>query len=194
MSNKWVPKGTNLYDIVDRKSGAVKFTATRVDLVFGLTRSCAPMPKSMPMTTAARSSFRFRRRLDQVMNADRFESRLKQIARSERLRPPGSAWRRFSFPRVPPPRRVFPQATGLQAGPEWDHEPVTAALCLRHSRRPWAGAEKPRTTQDAREEPFREHLPEITAWRRDFHEHPELLFDVHRTAGKVAELLRSFGL
>lgn len=40
---------------------------------------------------------------------------------------------------------------------------------------------------------FAELLPEITAWRRDFHEHPELLFDVHRTASKVAELLRSFG-
>ncbi|MCL7465796.1 M20 aminoacylase family protein [Phaeovulum sp. NW3] len=40
---------------------------------------------------------------------------------------------------------------------------------------------------------FAELLPEITAWRRDFHEHPELLFDVHRTADKVAGLLRSFG-
>ena len=40
---------------------------------------------------------------------------------------------------------------------------------------------------------FAELLPEITAWRRDFHEHPELLFDVHRTAGKVAALLRDFG-
>ena len=35
--------------------------------------------------------------------------------------------------------------------------------------------------------------PEITAWRRDFHEHPELLFDVQRTAGLVAERLRAFG-
>ncbi|WP_434614172.1 catalase/peroxidase HPI [Tabrizicola sp. M-4] len=35
MSFKWVPKGRNTYDIVDRASGAVKFTATRVDLVFG---------------------------------------------------------------------------------------------------------------------------------------------------------------
>ena len=35
MGFKWVPKGRNLYDIVDRSSGAVKFTATRVDLVFG---------------------------------------------------------------------------------------------------------------------------------------------------------------
>ena len=41
---------------------------------------------------------------------------------------------------------------------------------------------------------FAELLPEITAWRRDFHEHPELLYDVHRTAGRVADLLRSFGV
>ena len=40
---------------------------------------------------------------------------------------------------------------------------------------------------------FAELLPEITAWRHDFHRNPELLFDVHRTAGKVAALLRSFG-
>ncbi|MBC7141165.1 MAG: amidohydrolase [Rhodobacteraceae bacterium] len=40
---------------------------------------------------------------------------------------------------------------------------------------------------------FAELLPEITAWRRDFHEHPELQFDVHRTAGRVADLLRDFG-
>ena len=34
---------------------------------------------------------------------------------------------------------------------------------------------------------------EVTAWRRDFHENPELLFDVHRTAGIVEEKLKSFG-
>jgi amidohydrolase len=34
---------------------------------------------------------------------------------------------------------------------------------------------------------------EITGWRRDIHAHPELQFDVHRTAGSVADLLRSFG-
>ena len=36
-------------------------------------------------------------------------------------------------------------------------------------------------------------LPEISAWRQDIHAHPELLFDVHRTAGVVAEKLKSFG-
>ena len=35
---------------------------------------------------------------------------------------------------------------------------------------------------------------EIAAWRRDLHAHPELQYDVHRTAGKVAELLQSFGV
>ncbi|WP_457089507.1 M20 aminoacylase family protein [Microvirga sp. P5_D2] len=34
---------------------------------------------------------------------------------------------------------------------------------------------------------------EITAWRRDFHENPELEYDVHRTAGIVAEKLKDFG-
>ncbi len=34
---------------------------------------------------------------------------------------------------------------------------------------------------------------EITTWRRDFHENPELGYDVHRTAGIVAEKLKSFG-
>lgn len=34
---------------------------------------------------------------------------------------------------------------------------------------------------------------DITAWRRDFHAHPELMFDVQRTAGIVAEKLRAFG-
>lgn len=40
---------------------------------------------------------------------------------------------------------------------------------------------------------FAELLPEITAWRRDLHENPEILFDTRRTAGLVAERLRDFG-
>ena len=35
--------------------------------------------------------------------------------------------------------------------------------------------------------------PDIQAWRRNIHEHPELLYDVHRTAAFVAERLREFG-
>jgi len=35
MANVWEPRGENLYYIRDRKTGEVKWTATRVDLVFG---------------------------------------------------------------------------------------------------------------------------------------------------------------
>jgi catalase-peroxidase len=35
MGNTWKPVSSNLYEIRDRKTGAVKWTATRVDLVFG---------------------------------------------------------------------------------------------------------------------------------------------------------------
>lgn len=41
---------------------------------------------------------------------------------------------------------------------------------------------------------FAELLPDITAWRRDLHEHPEILFETHRTAGIVAEKLKTFGV
>ena len=36
--------------------------------------------------------------------------------------------------------------------------------------------------------------PEITEWRRDIHQHPEILFDTQRTSAMVAEKLRSFGV
>ncbi len=35
--------------------------------------------------------------------------------------------------------------------------------------------------------------PDIMAWRHDIHEHPELMYDVHRTAAFVADRLREFG-
>jgi amidohydrolase len=38
-----------------------------------------------------------------------------------------------------------------------------------------------------------QHHDEIVAWRRDFHRHPELLYEVHRTAATVADRLRAFG-
>lgn len=40
---------------------------------------------------------------------------------------------------------------------------------------------------------FADLLPEITEWRKDIHTHPELQFDVERTAGIVADKLREFG-
>ncbi|MFX8988330.1 catalase-peroxidase, partial [Acinetobacter baumannii] len=35
MAYTWKPTGRNSYDIVDRTTGATKWTASRVDLVFG---------------------------------------------------------------------------------------------------------------------------------------------------------------
>lgn len=40
---------------------------------------------------------------------------------------------------------------------------------------------------------FAELLPEITQWRRDLHEHPEILFETHRTSAIVEEKLKAFG-
>jgi len=41
---------------------------------------------------------------------------------------------------------------------------------------------------------FADFHDEITEWRRDMHEHPELLYEVHRTAGLVADKLKEFGV
>ncbi len=41
---------------------------------------------------------------------------------------------------------------------------------------------------------FADFHEDIVAWRHDLHEHPELLYDVHRTAATVAERLREFGI
>ncbi|MGE4326125.1 MAG: M20 aminoacylase family protein [Pseudodonghicola sp.] len=40
---------------------------------------------------------------------------------------------------------------------------------------------------------FAELQDEITAWRRDLHEHPEILYDTLRTSAVVAEKLQEFG-
>ena len=40
---------------------------------------------------------------------------------------------------------------------------------------------------------FAELQAEITEWRRDLHENPELQFDTHRTSAVVAEKLKAFG-
>ncbi|NBR88893.1 MAG: amidohydrolase [Rhodobacteraceae bacterium] len=40
---------------------------------------------------------------------------------------------------------------------------------------------------------FAELQAEITEWRRDLHENPELQFDTHRTSAVVAEKLKTFG-
>jgi catalase-peroxidase len=47
MANTWKPAGNGLFEIRDRKTGAVKWTATALDLTFGSNSILGPMPKSM---------------------------------------------------------------------------------------------------------------------------------------------------
>ena len=74
MSCKWVPKGKNAYDIVDRKSGKTKWTATRADLVFG-SNSVLRAYTEVYAQDDAREKFvkDFVAAWTKVMNADRFD-------------------------------------------------------------------------------------------------------------------------
>jgi len=74
MGLKWVPKGKNSYDIVLRKSGAVKGTASRVDLVFG-SNSILRAYAEFYAQDDNRERFvkDFARAWTKVMDADRFD-------------------------------------------------------------------------------------------------------------------------
>lgn len=74
MNYKWVPTGTNSYDIVHRASGDIKHTATRVDLVFGsnsILRSYAEFYAQDD--NKERFICDFVSAWNKVMNADRFD-------------------------------------------------------------------------------------------------------------------------
>ena len=74
MSYNWKPTGRNSYDIVDRASGATKFTATRVDLVFG-SNSILRAYAEVYAQDDSREKFvkDFVTAWVKVMNADRFD-------------------------------------------------------------------------------------------------------------------------
>jgi catalase-peroxidase len=76
MSYTWKPAGKNLYEIRDRKSGAVKWTATRVDLVFG-SNSILRAYAEVYAQDDAKERFveDFVKVWTKVMNADRFDLR-----------------------------------------------------------------------------------------------------------------------
>ena len=74
MAYRWVPKGQNVYDIVDRKSGAVKFTATRADLVFGSNSILRAYAEVYAQDDAKEKFVKdFVTAWTKVMNADRFD-------------------------------------------------------------------------------------------------------------------------
>ena len=74
MAYTWVPTGSNLYEIRDRKTGAVKWTATRVDLVFG-SNSILRAYAEVYAQDDNREKFArdFVAAWTKVMNADRFD-------------------------------------------------------------------------------------------------------------------------
>ena len=75
MAYKWEPAGSNLYNIVSRKTGETKWTATRVDLVFGsnsILRAYAELYAQDD--NAAKFVHDFAAAWTKVMNADRFDA------------------------------------------------------------------------------------------------------------------------
>ena len=74
MSFSWKPTGRNSYDIVDRATGTTKFTATRVDLVFG-SNSILRAYAEVYAQDDSREKFvhDFVAAWTKVMNADRFD-------------------------------------------------------------------------------------------------------------------------
>jgi catalase-peroxidase len=75
MAYKWEPAGPNLYNIVSRKTGETKWTATRVDLVFGsnsILRAYAELYAQDD--NAAKFVHDFAAAWTKVMNEDRFDA------------------------------------------------------------------------------------------------------------------------
>ena len=74
MAYSWVPRADGLYEIRDRKTGAVKWTATRVDLVFGSNSVLRAYAEVYAQDDNARKFVDdFVAAWAKVMNADRFD-------------------------------------------------------------------------------------------------------------------------
>ena len=74
MSNTWNPVGSDLYEICDRKTGEVKWTATRVDLVFGSNSILRAYAEVYAQDDNKEKFVRdFVAAWTKVMNADRFD-------------------------------------------------------------------------------------------------------------------------
>ncbi|WP_114793853.1 catalase/peroxidase HPI [Vibrio cholerae] len=74
MSYTWKPTGRNSYEIVERKSGKVKWTATRVDLVFGSNSILRAYAEVYAQDDNKEKFVKdFVAAWTKVMNADRFE-------------------------------------------------------------------------------------------------------------------------
>jgi len=74
MAYSWKPAGSNLYEIRDRKTGAVKWTASRIDLVFGSNSILRSYAEVYAQDDAKVKFVKdFVKVWTKVMNADRFD-------------------------------------------------------------------------------------------------------------------------
>ena len=74
MNYAWKPTGNDLYEIRDRKTDAVKWTATRVDLVFGSNAELRAIAEVYGSDDAEEKLVGdFVAAWDKVMNLDRFD-------------------------------------------------------------------------------------------------------------------------
>jgi catalase-peroxidase len=74
MATTWTPKGENLFEGRDRKSGQVRWTATRVDLIFGSHSELRALAEVYAQSDAREKFVRdFVAAWTKVMNADRYD-------------------------------------------------------------------------------------------------------------------------
>ncbi len=74
MNTEWQPKGDNMYEGHDRKTKAAKWTATRVDLIFGSHSQLRAFAEVYACADAKEKFVKdFAAAWTKVMNADRFD-------------------------------------------------------------------------------------------------------------------------
>ncbi|MDD3529776.1 MAG: catalase-peroxidase, partial [Gallionellaceae bacterium] len=74
MAYSWMPVGSNLYEVRERKGGALRWTATRVDLVFGSNSVLRAYAEVYAQDDNREKFVRdFVAAWTKVMNADRFD-------------------------------------------------------------------------------------------------------------------------
>ena len=74
MGTEWLPSGDGTYEGRDRSSGAVKWTGTRVDLVFGSNSELRALAEVYAQSdNAGKFVCDFVSAWNKVMNADRFD-------------------------------------------------------------------------------------------------------------------------
>ncbi|AGE22267.1 catalase-peroxidase [Geobacillus sp. GHH01] len=83
MNYEWVPTDSGIYEIRDRKTGEVRWTATRVDLIFGANSILRSYAEFYAQDDNREKFVRdFINAWVKVMNADRFDIHLKQAKES----------------------------------------------------------------------------------------------------------------